>query len=57
MARLHKAPSRDLQIRDVAAGLIAAFEEKPELVGPLKVDYIHLAGAIVEALDPVDPGR
>ena len=52
MARRHKKLTRDLQVRDIANGLVAVFEAKPELVGPLNEDYRHLASAIVGVLGP-----
>ncbi len=40
----------DDRTRDLAKGLIGRFERDPRLVGPLKVDYEHLAGRIADAL-------
>jgi hypothetical protein len=39
-------------IRDLARGLISAFEPDAKLVGPLIVDYEHVAGRVLDAIDP-----
>jgi hypothetical protein len=44
------AHDRDARVRDLASGLIHQLESRPELVGPLKRDYQHLATLIVDAL-------
>ncbi len=41
-------------IKDLAKGLIERLERDPRFVGPLKVDYEHLAGRIVEPLSALD---
>jgi hypothetical protein len=38
---------------DLVAGLIAAFEREPELVGPLKRDYECVADVVIESM-PAD---
>src|SRR5262249_40370100 len=40
---------RRRRVEDLAKGLIAALEERPELVGPLKKDYEHVAGLMLDA--------
>jgi hypothetical protein len=40
---------RRCQIRDIAQGFVAAFEPHPKLVGPLLVDYKHVAEKVLEA--------
>lgn len=44
-------PDRWQKIHDAALGLIAAIEAKQEIVGPLIVDYEHLAGRVLHALE------
>jgi hypothetical protein len=44
-------PSREQRIRDLAKGLIAAFEADPSLVGPLRIDYEYLAGRVHDAIE------
>jgi hypothetical protein len=41
---------RRLQIRDIAQGFVAAFESDPNLVGPLIIDYEHVAQKTLDAL-------
>ena len=41
------------RVRDLAKGLIAAFERDPKIVGPLMRDYEWLAALIVDRLDQV----
>jgi hypothetical protein len=41
--------------QDLAKGLIADFERYPELVGPLKADYLHLAEVIIDVLESHPP--
>lgn len=38
-------------IRDLAKGMIAAFETAPNLVGPLAVDYEYLASRVLDAVE------
>lgn len=38
-----RGDSLETRIEDLAKGLCAAFESTPDLVGPLMVDYRHLA--------------
>ena len=38
------------RFRDLAKGLVAQFERRPELVGPLIVDYEYLASEIAKVL-------
>ena len=40
----------DRRVEDLSSGLVAAFELKPGLVGPLARDYAYLAARIAEAL-------
>jgi hypothetical protein len=44
-----RAGDSEAQVRDLANGLIAAFENNPALVGRLKADYLWLARRIMEA--------
>ncbi len=37
-------------VRDLACGLIAAFEENPGLVGPLRLDYECIAGELLTTI-------
>jgi len=47
---LRRGVSTGRRVDDLAAGLVAAFEPKPELVGPLPRDYDYLAACIATAL-------
>lgn len=49
-ARRLKKINLESQTRDLAKGLISKFEESPELVGPLKQDYLWLSQKIAEVL-------
>src|SRR3954452_11294543 len=40
--------------RDLAKGLIAAFEVDPALIGPLRIDYEYLAERIALAMQHAD---
>lgn len=44
------AADREARIRDLAKGLVTYFENEPELVGPLKVDYEYVARLIANRL-------
>jgi hypothetical protein len=44
------ADDHDGQVRDIAKGLIAAFDEDPKLVGPLIIDYTEIAERALEAI-------
>ena len=39
------------RVRDLAKGLVAAFERDPKVVGPLMRDYEWLAALIIDRLD------
>ena len=38
----------DAQVRDLAKGLVQAFERDPNLVGPLIVDYEYVSKKLIE---------
>jgi hypothetical protein len=42
---------RSKMIHDLAIGLVSAFENDPKLVGPLIVDYEHLAERVLDAIE------
>lgn len=42
------------QVRDIAMGLIAAFENDPKLVGPMISDYEYVAERILETSKGVE---
>src|SRR5262245_35431516 len=42
---------RIAQVKDVARQLVEQFEAKPDLAGPLVIDYERLAGRVLEAID------
>jgi hypothetical protein len=44
------ADDHERQVRDIAKGLIAAFNEDPKLVGPLIIDYNEIAERALEAI-------
>jgi hypothetical protein len=48
-------PDRGRQVNDLAAGLVARLEPRPELVGPLLQDYRFIAAALLTALDEIAP--
>jgi hypothetical protein len=51
-SRIRKASRAD-RIRDLARGLVEAFEPDPRLVGPLMRDYECVAEAFASAVDPI----
>ena len=42
---------RDQRVRDMAKGLVAVFENRPDLVGPVLVDYEYLAERVLDAIE------
>jgi len=44
-------PTRVQRIADLAEGLIQACETDPRLVGPLRIDYIYLAGSLANVFE------
>lgn len=48
-ARREVPEDRSRQVADLAKGLVAQLEAKPDLVGPLAKDYEHVAGLLLSS--------
>jgi hypothetical protein len=48
------ANDNEAQVRDMARGLVEAFEDDPRTVGPVFVDYQYLASKIIAAIQGSD---